>query len=156
MCKKSFCIGSGITLILLFFCITTFAQDTRNAKEEVPPKVYINTLKKEADAAVRIHLEKITLDPCKTCTSTGVLYIIEGTIKKVYFDKTRKIKRPSIIYTSAADSTFYNYTGDFIVFLNKDSIRDLESYKLVLWAARQATEFQFNKKIESYISSTSK
>ncbi len=154
MCKK---ILNTILLslaALLFLCPAAFAQD--KGKNEVPPKEYIKTLQKEADAAVQIHLEKITLDSCKNCTSTGQLYVVEGSVKKVYFDKSKKIKGTTIVYLSAADRSLYNDAGDFIVFLNKIPARNLEAYRSVAWTARQATEFRYAQKLESYISQNQK
>lgn len=122
----------------------------RNQERNLPPLSYINTLIRESDAVMSVNIKKVTLDSCKTCTSTGKLYVIECKIMKKYLDKTGTIKMTSLAYTTAADTTVY-WSGPIIVFLNKIPGRNLGAYKLIRWNARQATEFRFDAAIEKTI-----
>ena len=124
---------------------------TINKGGEIPPQSYIKKLNKEADASLKIKVTGIHLDSCKTCTSTGVLYIIEGDILKKYFDKKKRIKKEHIYYMSASDTLLYAQSKEIIVFLNRIEKRDVEKFKSISWTARQATEFIFTPETESFI-----
>ncbi|MES2590341.1 MAG: hypothetical protein V4608_00565 [Bacteroidota bacterium] len=140
-------------LLLLFSASAAFSQNAIIAKEdnEIPPKSYIKQLKKEADAALKVKVVNVHLDSCKTCTSTGVLYVVEAEILKKYFYKGKKTEENYLIYTTAADTSLYRKSKELIVFLNRIEKKDIEKFKSIGWTARQATEFKYTIETESYI-----
>lgn len=77
-----------LLLFILLFAPASHAS-TLEEEGEIPPRTYIKELTKEADAALRVRVESIYLDSCRTCTSTGALYVIEADIIKKYFDKKK-------------------------------------------------------------------
>lgn len=141
-----------LLFLSLIASTNSFSQEMAVADDkEIPPKTYIKTLKKEADAAFKVKLIAYHLDSCKTCTSTGVRYIVEAEILKTYFTKGKKIQGNPLNYTSAADSLLYNNYKELIVFLNTIQPEDIGNYKAVSWTARQAAEFKYTPETESYI-----
>ena len=143
------------TLFFLYFFYLSSPGSIRNTplpfqEDSVPPREYILTLLKEADVVLRVKIKKVTLDSCKNCSSTGRLYVVQGNIIRKYQDKKGRIKDKSIIYLSATDTAVYK-KKDIIVFLNKTEGRDVEKFKKVKWNARQATEFPYRPKTESFI-----
>ena len=134
---------------LLLACVSH--ASTLKEKGEIPPRTYVEELAKEADAALRVRVKSIYLDSCKTCTSTGKLYVIEAVIIKKYFDKGKHIKGKRIYYTSGADAVSTR-SKDIIVFLNRTERQDIGKYRSVAWAARQSTEFIYAPETASFIS----
>lgn len=148
---------SGIRILtFLLFLLSSpavFSQNTGISidNNEIPPRTYIKQLKKEADVALKVKIVNVHLDSCKTCTSTGILYVVEAEILKKYFDKGENLKENYLVYTTAADTSLYNKSKEIIVFLNKIDKKDVEKFKSVCWTAPEATEFIYTTETESYI-----
>ncbi len=133
---------------------SAFSQKTdpvTNEGGEIPPKTYIKSLINESDLALKVKVKSVNLDSCKTCTSTGVLYVIECDILEKYIDKKKSITEDRLYYLSTADTSLYTKSKEIIVFLNPIEKQNTEKFKSVSWVASQATEFIYTSETESYI-----